>query len=37
MCNAHFNYDTVIGTKRIFEMLTLSSRKCNADTALKTN
>ena len=37
MCNAHFNCDTVIGTRRIFAMLTLSSRKCNAGTALKTD
>ena len=37
MCNAHFNCDTVIGTRRFFAMLTLSSRKCNAGTALKTD
>ena len=37
MCNAHFNCDTVIGTRRIFAMLSLSSRKCNAGTALKTD
>ena len=37
MCKAHFNCDIVIGTRRIFAMLTLSSRKCNAGTALKTD
>ena len=37
MCNAHFNCDTVIGTRHIFAMLPLSSRKCNAGTALKTD
>ena len=37
MCNAHFNCDTMIGTRRIFAMFPLSSRKCNAGTALKTD
>ena len=37
MCNAHFNCDIVIGMRHIFAMLTLSSRKCNAGTALKTD
>ena len=37
MCKAHFNCDIVIGTRRIFAMLTLSSRKFNAGTALKTD
>ena len=37
MCKAHFNCDIVIGTRHIFAMLTLSSRKCNAGTALKTD
>ena len=37
MCKAHFNCDIVIGMRHIFAMLTLSSRKCNAGTALKTD
>ena len=37
MCKSHFNCDIVIGMRHIFAMLTLSSRKCNAGTALKTD
>ena len=36
ICKAHYiNCVIVIGTRRIFAMLSLSSRKCNAGTALQ--